>query len=867
MVPASAVETSSIISQKTDEIKDIHTGIIEDKNKLSETSNSINDHVNVIKGTINTMNHVKWYQFWKWDFYIRQGPNRILKESKIVESLSKDVNSTATNVAGNMDSAADIGNNSLQIGLEKANQITESDLMDNKYNVGKAQANANIIVGVVSSRFHKNYTVNEKGSLQTGDIVQYALPHNNYVYLEYVGMNPAGDTALLLGDSDSAVRLPISELNNIHYKILGASNGNTNSEKSSDSGSKTNNTTLIPNINSRNTVSTAVVHYIAAVQEDGFGAFKETNLADYNQQIDDKKDTRNTGTNLMIAGGVIGGVGVSMLTVILVITGVAGVKIMLSFLIPALLGSVALDLATVGVLTVISSALSVIGAALLGTGGVIYAVADSSIDDINGNKSTFLDSCNELENDFKTYNNGVTNNLPVAQDISIDTEQNSKITSILNAKDSDGDGLVYAAVKQPSNGVVNIKNNGTYTYTPKQGFTGNDSFTYVANDVYDNSNTATVYVTVHPVNHAPVSANISFDIETNNNLTAQLKSIDADGDPITYMLVNSTSNGNITVNSNGTFNYTPTDGFIGNETFTYAAKDWKENGNIATGQINVHPVNHLPVAGDVNLTVAKNENITGTFQATDADNDNLFFKIINKPSKGTITLNSGVTFTYIPMKNVVVNDSFTYNVYDWQGESNIATVNIRVYEFNHPPVANNIIIKTLINQPFTGNFNTTDLDDDKLTYKIVTKPVHGTLNLRSGQYIYTPTTKFKGNDGFTYQANDGKNQSNIATIKISILKSLPSTGNALIILNASNKVIQAKKTIESQIKNTPYTPNTNKQKNQPIPQTSNKTDINTSPEKSPTNYVQTLIETIKDSLNQIKQRIIGLLTKIEVSFQ
>ena len=47
--------------------------------------------------------------------------------------------------------------------------------------------------------------------------------------------------------------------------------------------------------------------------------------------------------------------------------------------------------------------------------------------------------------------------------------------------------------------------NGSYDYTPAANFNGTDSFTYKANDGTDDSNLATVTITVNPVNDAPVA--------------------------------------------------------------------------------------------------------------------------------------------------------------------------------------------------------------------------------------------------------------------------------------------------------------------------------------------------------------------------
>jgi hypothetical protein len=44
---------------------------------------------------------------------------------------------------------------------------------------------------------------------------------------------------------------------------------------------------------------------------------------------------------------------------------------------------------------------------------------------------------------------------------------------------------------------------------------GNDTFTFKANDIYGDSNTAAISVIVHPFNHLPVSTDMNFDIEQN----------------------------------------------------------------------------------------------------------------------------------------------------------------------------------------------------------------------------------------------------------------------------------------------------------------------------------------------------------------
>ncbi|MBV7327269.1 cadherin-like domain-containing protein [Chloroflexi bacterium TSY] len=57
---------------------------------------------------------------------------------------------------------------------------------------------------------------------------------------------------------------------------------------------------------------------------------------------------------------------------------------------------------------------------------------------------------------------------------------------------------------------------------------------------------------------------------------------DAEGDPLTASLVSSPSNGNLLLNADGSFTYTPDPGFFGSDSFTYIANDGTSDSNLAT---------------------------------------------------------------------------------------------------------------------------------------------------------------------------------------------------------------------------------------------------------------------------------------------
>lgn len=85
---------------------------------------------------------------------------------------------------------------------------------------------------------------------------------------------------------------------------------------------------------------------------------------------------------------------------------------------------------------------------------------------------------------------------PMVRDIEITTYKDIPYEAQFLASDSEGDDMTYAVVEEPKKGTVEI-DGVNFTYTPKEGATGGDSFTYAATDSAGNvSAPATVTVTI-----------------------------------------------------------------------------------------------------------------------------------------------------------------------------------------------------------------------------------------------------------------------------------------------------------------------------------------------------------------------------------
>lgn len=95
-----------------------------------------------------------------------------------------------------------------------------------------------------------------------------------------------------------------------------------------------------------------------------------------------------------------------------------------------------------------------------------------------------------------------TNAAPVAQDLAIQTLEDTPRTFAVQAGDPDGDGLTIVATSNPGLGTV-APSGASLTYTPHPDAYGLDSFTYTVQDPEGAQATATVSMTITPVNDAP----------------------------------------------------------------------------------------------------------------------------------------------------------------------------------------------------------------------------------------------------------------------------------------------------------------------------------------------------------------------------
>jgi hypothetical protein len=209
------------------------------------------------------------------------------------------------------------------------------------------------------------------------------------------------------------------------------------------------------------------------------------------------------------------------------------------------------------------------------------------------------------------------------------------------------------------------------------------------------------------VNRAPFTVDDTATTLEDTPLTIDvlLNDFDPDGDALTVtsVITDSNTNGQVSINEEKTaVIYTPDDDFNGTGQFSYIITDGSDDAQ-ARVTVTVTPVNDPPEAVNDTYGILEGGTLTvdtlnGVLLSNDSDpNDGLSPNVLRAalvagPTNGTLTLNPGGSFTYIPNDNFNGPDTFTYQISDDGGTDNdgndsgtIATVTITVTPVNDEP--------------------------------------------------------------------------------------------------------------------------------------------------------------------------------------
>ena len=212
--------------------------------------------------------------------------------------------------------------------------------------------------------------------------------------------------------------------------------------------------------------------------------------------------------------------------------------------------------------------------------------------------------------------------------------ENSLVAADVQATDpveSEGDGLIFSITGGPDAGLFSINSsNGVVSFLDAPDFenpadaNGDNIYeiTVEVRDALSDGDTQDITITVTDAGDAPVASPATANGDEDTIITGVLTATDADGDNLTFGLVQATANGDVVVNPDGSFTYTPDPDFNGEDSFTFSVSDGALV-DTETATITINPVDDpdVPSPGDDDLigtgdadninALAGNDTLTG----------------------------------------------------------------------------------------------------------------------------------------------------------------------------------------------------------------------------------------------------------------
>lgn len=307
---------------------------------------------------------------------------------------------------------------------------------------------------------------------------------------------------------------------------------------------------------------------------------------------------------------------------------------------------------------------------------------------------------------------------------------------------------------------------GSVTFTPTPDYNGPAVIDYTVSDGNGGTDTGAVAVTVNPVPDAPVALDDAATTpeETLVTIDVLVNDTDPDGEMLTVTAATS-PDGTVTINPNGTLDFTPAPDFTGDATISYTVSDPTGLTDTATVTVAVGDVNDPPVAVDDAATTPEDTAVLVDLRGNDTDPDNTLAELtlsdISVPeAQGSIVDNGDGTVTFTPAPDFNGEATITYTITDPDGGSDEGQAIVTVTPVNDAPVAVDDTATTPQETPvivdLLGNDTDVDNTNDELSVTAVSVPeAQGTVvNNGDGTATFTPAADFTGEATLTYTVSD-----------------------------------------------------------------------------------------------------------------
>jgi hypothetical protein len=374
----------------------------------------------------------------------------------------------------------------------------------------------------------------------------------------------------------------------------------------------------------------------------------------------------------------------------------------------------------------------------------------------------------------------------VADTLVTSTNTAASIAVLANDRDIDGDTLAVTGVGAAAHGNAVVNADGSVTYTPSNGYSGSDAFSYAISDGAGGTASGSVSVSIVANNTAPVAVDDTLTTAEDTAATIDVvgNDTDADGGPLTATAVSQPAHGTTAIDGSGRVVYTPAANYHGPDAFGYTVADAVGATDTAAVTVTVTAANDPPVAVDDTASTTEDTlvSIPAVGNDTDVDGDALAVSAVTAPAFGTAVIQGDGTIGYTPAADYSGSDTFSYTVSDGAGGTDTGIVTVNISAVNDVPLAANKTATTPYGTAVTVTLTGSDVETCDLTFQVLTPPAHGTVGTPSrilcvtllppyadsSKIVYTPAAGFSGSDSFTYRTSDGSQWSAPATVAITV---------------------------------------------------------------------------------------------------
>lgn len=294
-------------------------------------------------------------------------------------------------------------------------------------------------------------------------------------------------------------------------------------------------------------------------------------------------------------------------------------------------------------------------------------------------------------------------------------------------------------VTGPAHGTVTLYSDGGFTYTAAAGWAGSDTFSYQARDGASVSSPA--MVSIMAMNSTPSASGGTYSVAHGQSVSGNLLqgAYDGDGDSMTALGVagGGPTHGSVTINSNGSFTYTPSAGYAGSDNFSFKVTDGISESFASTIMLDV--TNHAPSAGSVSYSATNTQTLSvgapGVLSgSTDQDGDTMSASLFMQAMHGTVALSSDGSFTYTANAGYIGIDNFMFNVSDGLASGGMGSVTINVTQgAAAPPVVTKPANQTSLEHAnISLAITATDPANSMLTYSASELPSGLSIDMMTG---------------------------------------------------------------------------------------------------------------------------------------